>query len=151
MKLSVCLCSILCCALLGFAAEDTPEARREAAKVYLKVMPLDKTLEQVSASVLAQLPAQARAEAKETLAAINPAPLEAIIMDAMIQTFTLDEINAMRAFYASPEGRSILKKMPQFTNAYMPKMMEEVQRIVLASMAKKQQPAAPAAKPAVTK
>ena len=44
-----------------------------------------------------------------------------ISLDApMAQVFTLEELRALRDFYASPEGRAVLAKMPAFMKQVMP-------------------------------
>lgn len=41
----------------------------------------------------------------------------------MADMFTLAEITALRDFYATPEGRSVMAKLPQLTAAQQPGMM----------------------------
>ena len=41
----------------------------------------------------------------------------------MADMFTLAEITALRDFYATPEGRSVMAKLPQLTAAQQPAMM----------------------------
>lgn len=42
----------------------------------------------------------------------------------MADMFTLAEITALRDFYATPEGRSVMAKLPQLTAAQQPGMMK---------------------------
>lgn len=42
------------------------------------------------------------------------ARMEARAVDAMVETYTAEELAAMRRYYASPEGRSIVAKRSEF-------------------------------------
>lgn len=42
------------------------------------------------------------------------AAMEARAVDAMVETYTADELVAMRQYYASPEGRSIVAKRSEY-------------------------------------
>jgi len=42
------------------------------------------------------------------------AAMEGRAVDAMVETYTADELVAMRRYYASPEGRSIVAKRSQY-------------------------------------
>ena len=56
--------------------------------------------------------------------------LEPIVRKVYAQVFSAREVQAMTAFYASPEGVSILKKSPQA----MALTMQEIQPVMLAAM-----------------
>ena len=56
--------------------------------------------------------------------------LEPIVRKVYTQVFSAREVQAMTAFYASPEGASILKKSPQA----MALTMQEIQPVMLAAM-----------------
>ncbi|MFN3577834.1 MAG: DUF2059 domain-containing protein [Tabrizicola sp.] len=45
----------------------------------------------------------------------------------MADMFTLAEITALRDFYATPEGRSVMAKLPQLTAAQQPGMMKLIE------------------------
>jgi hypothetical protein len=68
----------------------------------------------------------------EELAAIRP-DLEAAMIEAAIATFTLPEIEALEAFYNTPEGASVMTKMQPFMAEAMgrvgPQMMQAQGRI----------------------
>jgi len=54
------------------------------------------------------------------------APLTQLMRDqagVMADMMTLAEITALRDFYATPEGRSVMAKLPQLTAAQQPGMM----------------------------
>ena len=56
--------------------------------------------------------------------------LEPIVRKVYTQVFSAREVQAMTAFYTSPEGASILKKSPQA----MALTMQEIQPVMLAAM-----------------
>jgi hypothetical protein len=54
------------------------------------------------------------------------APMTTLMRDQaglMADMMTLDEITALRDFYATPEGRSVMAKLPQLTAAQQPGIM----------------------------
>jgi hypothetical protein len=46
--------------------------------------------------------------------------------DAMMKTFTADELSALADFYASPVGKSAMAKMGDYMAAMMPMMTQEM-------------------------
>jgi hypothetical protein len=70
--------------------------------------------------------------AAEELAALRP-DLESAMIEASVATFTLEEIEALEAFYNTPEGASVMSKMQPFMAMSMgmigPQMMEAQMRI----------------------
>lgn len=48
--------------------------------------------------------------------------------DAMAANFTLEELTALRDFYASPAGRSVMGKMGGFMGEVMPRVIEQTSR-----------------------
>ena len=60
---------------------------------------------------------------KDTFAA----PMAALMQEQaglMADMMTLEEITALRDFYATPEGRSVMAKLPQLTQAQQPGVMK---------------------------
>jgi hypothetical protein len=78
-----------------------------------------------------QLQIVARISAEE-MAVLRP-DLETAMIEAAITTFTLAEIEALEAFYATPEGASVMAKMQPFMAQAMgrvgPQMMQVQARI----------------------
>jgi hypothetical protein len=68
----------------------------------------------------------------EELATLRP-DLEAAMVEAAIGTFTLAEIEALEAFYNTPEGASVMSKMQPYMAQAMgrigPQLMEAQTRI----------------------
>lgn len=60
----------------------------------------------------------------------------------MAKHFTVDELNALTAFYSSPEGKSVMNKMPLYMSESMPIIQREVMKgvgAVQAEIARRQQ------------
>lgn len=107
-------------------AQDDPEARRAAAQRYMQSEAQQRMIEQTLSpdALVAQIGAmtpglddaairQIAAVASEELAPLLP-KLEAAMVDAAVETFTVAEIEALDAFYRTPEGIAIAAKMQPF-------------------------------------
>ncbi|HSW51410.1 MAG TPA: DUF2059 domain-containing protein [Bryobacteraceae bacterium] len=106
------------------AAPDTPAARLAAAQRYLKAVPPMEMVGDSLNQLAGQIPEERREDFKKTLAeVVTSEKIEKITLDAIVKHFTVREINALAAFYGSPEGRSISRK---FT-AYMADVMPAIQ------------------------
>jgi hypothetical protein len=130
---------------LPAAAQDNPEALREAAVAYIgspaqqsvidRLLSADNIVAQARAS-RPDLPQSLIDElgiiASEELGSIR-IDLEAAMIDAAAETFTLNEIQALDAFYRTDEGASVLLKTQDFMQAAMqrvgPKLQEAQQAI----------------------
>ena len=64
--------------------------------------------------------------ASEELGEVRPAMQEAMI-DAAVETFTLEEIEAQVAFQETPEGRSVMTKMQPYMTSFYGKVGPEFQ------------------------
>jgi hypothetical protein len=132
---------------------DNPENRATAAKQYLKAMPPKEMLESLATRVSPNLPEKDR---KAFVEVMESADLEKaadrITLEGLVKNFTVGELNAMTAFYGSPEGKSAAKKFGPYMMGVMPQIQQEVKK----AMDEKQKPepkgqpeagAPPAAKP----
>lgn len=110
---------------------DTKENRIAAAKRYLKAVPPDEMLANTVELVAAQLPADRREEFKSALRKVLKSEhIEEITLNAVVRHFTVREINALSAFYSSPEGRSITRKFGAYMSDVMPALQEELEEAV---------------------
>lgn len=57
---------------------------------------------------------------------INYNAIEKISVDAMVETFTLQELNAMYAYYSTPEAKSIGEKMPIWGQKVQPEIVRMI-------------------------
>ena len=91
---------------------DTPEERIEAAKTYLELVPIERMTDRVAGNVLLLIPEEKRGLFRQ---GVSEGLAEANIGDVMVKIvskhFSAAEIDAMTAFYGSPEGQAIQRKM----------------------------------------
>ncbi len=113
------------------AAADTPANRLAAADRYLKAVPPIEMIKETVDQLAARLPEDRREEFRAVLAEVfHSEHIEEITRKAIVKHFTVKEIDALAAFYGSPEGRSISKKF----NAYMADVMPVIQEELAAAM-----------------
>ena len=116
-------------ALSVFAQDvpDTPANRVAAAKRYLKAVPPASMVADSVDRVVSQVPPDRRDQFKQALSkVISSDRIEKITLNAVTKHFTVKEIDALTAFYASPEGRSITKKFGAYIADVMPAIQEEL-------------------------
>ena len=65
-----------------------------------------------------------------------------ITLNALAKNFTVGELNAMVAFYGSPEGKSASKKFGPYMAEVMPQIQQEIKKAVDAAQ-KAQEPQEP--------
>jgi len=136
------LAAVLVFALsLPAAAQDTREARLTAARGYVALTmesfdmaALIRTMYQPILDQLAsqgtRLNARQLAELDQLYQSTMTEPLRQIMTQQdqiMADLFTLEEIEAISAFYASPVGRSVMAKLPQLTQALQPMIISFMQ------------------------
>lgn len=120
------LATFLAALLLATAAPAQDDARRTAAQTYIDSEVQQGLIDDMLSTegVMAQmglvgadLPAEKMqalaAIVSEELATIRP-ELEDAMVEGMVETFTLAEIEALTAFYTSEEGASAMRKMNPF-------------------------------------
>jgi len=115
----------------AIATPDTPEARRVAVGQYFKVQPMNEMMNDMQERMMQGMPPQMRASMQSSkLSPSDIQMIEAAATDSMVKHFTIGEIEALTAFYSSPEGRSVMKKMPD----YMADLMPAIQSKMMAKM-----------------
>jgi uncharacterized protein len=127
----ILLLLVVCCAggasIFAQVVLDTPANRLAAAKRYLQAVPPASMVADSVDRVVSQVPPDRRDKFKQALSkVISSDRIEKITLDAVIKHFTVKEINALAAFYASPEGRSITKKFGAYIADVMPAIQEEL-------------------------
>lgn len=111
------------------SAEDDLAARQAAAARYLSVVPLAKMLDDMYDAVATNIPPDQREEFKKKMSrVVRLDALERITLDALVQTFTVDELDALAEFYGSKHGASAMKKFGAYMSAIMPPLLQEMQR-----------------------
>lgn len=119
--------SLFCCSS-AFAGDDLEE-RRAAAIRYMNVMPMSKILDDSILAMSKQVPEEKRASYVASMKGmINAESLESIALDAMLRTFTVEELNALADFYGSAVGRSAMAKFGEYTAVVLPAVQKELIR-----------------------
>jgi len=114
------------------SAQDSAADRQAAAARYLNVVPMSKMLEDSFAELAKQLPPDNRAGFIARMnRSVRADTLERIALDAMVKTFTADELNALADFYGSKPGRSAMQKFGIYMGQVMPAIQAEIQRAAL--------------------
>ena len=132
--------SLLLAALLALplpVLAETREERVAAANQYvdlaLQGFDMGKMIETMYQPILQQVAAGGATLSEEQVAKIRQLyldtftePMTKLMHDQseiMADMFSLAEITALRDFYATPEGKSVMAKLPQLTAAQQPGMM----------------------------
>ena len=132
--------SLVLAALLALTTPALSETRQErlaTAKEYVELalsgFDMAAVIETMYQPVLQQVAAGGQALSDTQVGAIRQLyldtftePMFALMRDQseiMADIMTLDEITALRDFYATPEGRSVMAKLPQLTAAQQPGVM----------------------------
>jgi hypothetical protein len=111
------------------SAQDTQEARREAALRYARVAPMAKLMEDGVTEISKQIPEGQRAQfAAMMQQSIRIDELERAAIDAMVEVFTAQELNALADFYGSPIGQSAMGKFGVYMAEVMPFLQQELMR-----------------------
>lgn len=127
-------------ALPAVAIEDTPENRMAEANRYIEVSRLETLMADVSNKLAETLPPEKRAMFVSMMTKhLDMVRLTAATKQAMVQTFTADELHALADFQNSPVGKSAMSKMGNYMSLLMPQMMQEIQAAALKAQAEEQQ------------
>lgn len=118
------------------AQSDDGGARLEAARAYLAVTNTDRAQERMAAVAANSLLDTIRSnqpelfnEKGDQLRQLVVAAFVSGLQEAMIgadrllaSQFSLEELEALAAFAQTPEGRSVLEKLPEFTASLQPRI-----------------------------
>src|SRR5688500_3671535 len=119
-------------------ANDQLAARQAAADRYFSVVPVSRVLEETYAELAKQLPQDQRPRFLAHMrSAVRVDRLERISRDAMVRTFSAEEMNALADFYGSAHGASAMRKFGPYMEKAMPLLKQEVQKAMLELQASK--------------
>ena len=122
-------------------AGETREARLSAAQDYIEMTLLDidmqALIQQMWKPLIAQVEASGRTISEEQIQRVDTLyqsnltePMYDIMRqqdEIMADLFTLTEIEALRDFYASEEGRAVMRKLPMLLERQQPQIMSMVE------------------------
>ena len=111
----------------NISAEDSKEARTQAAERYLAVVPISQLLDDTFREMSKSLPEALREGFVAQMRIVVRADvLEAATRASLVRHFTVDELNAMAEFYSSPHGASAMRKFGAYMADVMPAVQEEM-------------------------
>jgi hypothetical protein len=124
---------------------DTKENRLAAAKKYLQVVTPQEMLQDLTIRVMPTLPEKKRAMFSEVMGRKSLQEYTyRVTLEALVKHFTANELQAMTAFYGSPEGKAVRPKMGPYLAELIPIVITEVVKDLRAE----EKAAAPKAPPA---
>jgi uncharacterized protein len=116
------------------ALDDTPENRVKMAEEYLRGVPIQEMMADMTEKVALSLPASDRELFKSLMTKyIDINVLNEATKRALTKYFTADELQAMSDFYGSPQGKSILKKMGSYMAELMPGIQTQMAKAAQAA------------------
>jgi uncharacterized protein len=118
--LSIAL-SVLSITIIANAQDNCSKEKAEAIIEYLNVNSIDDLMDQMLIEIQRQIPSENR-EVFATIwkSAFDKNELKEMMVISMCKHFTVMEIIALTKFYSSPEGKSVMKKIPQYMAELMP-------------------------------
>jgi len=117
----------ICVATSSFAMENSLPNREEQAERYLETTPPAAMFQDMAEKVALNLPPEKRDEFKALLTKhIDINSLTKIMKDAMVNTFTADELSALADFYGSDLGKSSMAKFGLYMAEVMPGLQAEI-------------------------
>jgi len=109
----------------------TDAEKLAAAERYMATAPLSDMINDMTAKVAVQIPENRRANFIRVMTEeIDMDRLESAVLDAMVKTFTLEELNALADFYGSEVGKSAMAKFGTYMALVMPTIQQEMIRAV---------------------
>jgi len=119
----------------GYALADDMAERLKAAEAYEKITPVEDMVNQMYVEMKRNPQLNLTDSDLEIMRSVYDIPeMRKMVIEKMAKHFTLGELNALAAFYSSPEGKSAMAKMPAYMNDFMPyvqqKMGEAIQKVM---------------------
>ena len=115
-------------------AEPTPAEQRFAlSKELHRIKPVKPQIDRAIDRMAAQIPdpAEQKAFAASIRRALNYKGIEETSMKAMADIFTLEELQAMVAYYSKPEAISAAEKMPEYQKVLGDEMTKMLDRAMM--------------------
>jgi hypothetical protein len=120
---------LLSIALVTNAQETCPKDKTDATNEYMMVNSIDDLMDQMLGEVLRRIPKENHdIYTKMWKASFDKIEMKRVMLSTMCKNFSIGEIKALTQFYSSPEGKSVMTKMPQYTADLMPYYIAVTQR-----------------------
>jgi hypothetical protein len=112
------------------SAQDTVGNRLVAAEKYADTTDISQMMNAAINEMAKNVPSKDRKEFIRYMRnGMNIPKLRNLIINAMVQVFSVDELNLLAQFYGSPTGKSIMKKFPEYMGVMMPMLQAELARV----------------------
>jgi hypothetical protein len=102
-------------------AQDTKSKKFELAQEYSKLIPFDQEVDETINQISLQVPVAQRTQFRSILQrTIKVERLQTASEMALVDVFTVDELEALVAFNKTAEGKAIMAKMPSYQKRLQP-------------------------------
>lgn len=129
--LTICLLSLV--AFPAWAQDAGRAERMELAKKLNEVNPVAEQVKQTIGRVGGNWGLSEKEKFQnEMMGKIDIKKVEQISMDALVDTFTKEELTAMLEYYSKPEAASIMSKMPVYQGLVQPGISREIDKALMA-------------------
>ncbi|WKW52393.1 DUF2059 domain-containing protein [Rhodomicrobium lacus] len=135
--------------LPALALDDTPQNREAQAERYLAAVPPKSQIADTVAGIAETLPPEQQEQFKALmLKYFDIDKVSVAIRQAMVKTFTADELKALADFYGSQVAKSAVGKMDAYRAEVLPATEQELQAAIAKVQAELHPQGAGDAKPA---
>lgn len=133
MKIFLTGCLVLTLTAGVAWAQDADYAERKALAEKLNVAnPVSRMMENSILRVGAEWGlAEKEKFQREMMATVDVPGLEKVSLEALVDTFTKEELQVMLAYYSAPEAAKIAEKMPVYQGLLQPALSKEIDRALM--------------------
>jgi hypothetical protein len=113
------------------AQESCTKEKTDAINEYLMVNSIDDLMDQMLAEIMKKIPKENHdVFTRIWESAFDKTEMKRAISYVMCKNFSIGEIKALTQFYGSPDGKSVMKKMPKYVTEVMPYTTAVTQRAI---------------------
>ena len=134
MRMALIVVGLMCAAIGALAqTPDSPANRQAAAEQYVREIGLQQMVAESTEFVAKGFPPQDQALVREKFARnLDVERLRTVMVASMAQRFTVEEIQALRIFFGTPVGKSVMGKL----RAYMGDILPTVETVTATATGK---------------
>lgn len=135
-RIFLILIGFFCISILPVSAHAQDDAdfnaRVEVAKKLQEIKPVGKQIDAALEVIARQYPEDQREPFLTAMKRlINYNAIEKISLDAMVDTYSLKELQRMYDFYSSPEAASIAEKTPKYEEKVRPEISRMIDKTLM--------------------
>lgn len=121
-------------------ADQVDKDKEIAIKQYLKVAPAESMLNDAMIEYTKVAPPETRQLIEESFKLLDTKKITDAMVGSMKKHFTTSEINALTNFYASKDGKSVMRKMGAMQADILPVIQSEVAAALMKTYGKQIKP-----------